>query len=169
LTSEWTGPLDGVRMEPHACFACGELNTHGIHLRVHADAAGCWTELALEPRFQGWEDVVHGGIVCTLLDEVMAWSVIGRGTWGVTARMGVDFKRPIRVGRPIRAEGRVTDARRRVFRTQGAILDLATGETLASAEATFVAVPADRLAELRARYHLDPAVTATPAARSDRP
>jgi len=146
-------------MEPHACFACGELNTHGIHLRLHADRTGCWTELAIEPRFQGWEDVVHGGIVCTLLDEVMAWSVIARGTWGVTARMGVDFKRPVTVGRPIRAEGRVVDASRRVFHTQGTVRDAATGEVLATAEATFVAVPAARQAELRARYRLDTAAS----------
>jgi len=153
-------------MEPHACFACGELNTHGIHLRLHADPAGCWTELALESRFQGWEEVVHGGIVCTLLDEVMAWSVIAQGTWGLTARMGVDFKRPVLVGHPIRAEGRVVDANRRVFHTAGSIRDLETGETLATGEATFVAVPAARQAELRARYRLDairvPAGVTTP-------
>jgi uncharacterized protein (TIGR00369 family) len=162
------GPPAGVRIAPHHCFACGELNVHGIHLRLHADATGCWTETALEPRFQGWEEVVHGGIVCTLLDEVMAWSVIGRGTWGVTARMQVDFKRPVPIGRPIRAEGRVVDARRRVFRTEGRIVDPGSGELLASADAVFVAVPADRLGELRARYGLGPvpaAASAAPAAQ----
>jgi uncharacterized protein (TIGR00369 family) len=148
--------IDGrpIEVEPHHCFACGELNEHGLHLQLHADAAGCWTELTLDPAFQGWDDVAHGGILCTILDEVMAWSVIGRGTWGVTARMSVDFRRPVAVGRALRAEGSVTDLNRRILRTTGRILDRETREVLVTAEGTFVAVPSDRLAELKARYRV---------------
>ena len=137
---------------PHHCFACGELNEHGLHLEIHTDQAGAWVETTLGPRFQGWEAVAHGGIVCTLLDEVMAWSVIGQGTWGVTARLNVAFRRPIPVGRPIRAEGTVADANRRAFRTEGRIVDGATGEVLATAEGTFIALPADQVERLKARY-----------------
>jgi len=86
----------------------------------------------------------------------MAWSVIGRGTWGVTARMTVDFRRPVPVGRAIRAQGEVGEASRRLFRTTGQIVDLETGETLATAEGTYVAAPPERLAELQARYRLRP-------------
>ena len=145
------------RFEPHRCFACGELNEQGLRLELHTDGDGCRTELTLDPRFQGWEGVAHGGILCTILDEVMAWSVIGRGTWGVTARMAVDFKRPVPVGRAIRAEGQVVQSGRRLYRTTGIIVDAETGETLAAAEGTYVAAPPDRLAELQARYQLRPA------------
>jgi uncharacterized protein (TIGR00369 family) len=138
--------------EPHRCFACGELNEQGLHLAIHTDPTGSWTETTLEPRFQGWEAVAHGGIICTLLDEVMAWAVIGRGTWGVTARLNVTFRRPIPVGRPIRAEGWVVDESRRVHRTEGRIVDGATGEVLATGESTFVAVPPDEVERLKARY-----------------
>ncbi len=148
------GSVAGYRFEPHRCFACGELNEHGLQLELHADEAGCWTELSLPERFQGWESVAHGGIACTILDEVMAWSVIGRGTWGVTARLSASFRRPIPIGRPIRAEGRVTDDRRRVIHTSGQIVDLETGQLLASADGVFMAVPSEQLAALKARYRL---------------
>ena len=138
--------------EPHRCFACGELNEHGLHLAIHTDPTGSWTETTLEQRFQGWEAVAHGGIICTLLDEVMAWAVIGRGTWGVTARLNVSFRRPIPVGRPVRAEGWVVDESRRVHRTEGRIVDVATGEVLATGESTFVAVPPSEVERLKARY-----------------
>ena len=138
--------------DAHHCFACGELNEHGLHLQLHTDPERSWTELTLEPQFQGWDSVAHGGIVCTILDEVMAWSVIGRGTWGVTARLNVAFRRPIPTGRAIRAEGRVTQEQRRAFRTVGEVRDLATNELLATAEGTFIAVPPDQLARLEARY-----------------
>ena len=138
--------------DPHHCFACGELNEHGLHLQLHTDPERSWTELTLESQFQGWDSVAHGGIVCTILDEVMAWSVIGRGTWGVTARLNVAFRRPIPTGRPIRAEGRVTQEHRRAFRTAGEVRDLSTNELLATAVGTFIAVPPDQLARLEARY-----------------
>ena len=98
--------------------------------------------------------MAHGGILCTILDEVMAWAVIGRDVWGVTARMTVDFHRPVPVGRALRAEGTVTQATRRLFRTEGRILDAATGELLASSEGAYVAAPPERLAELQSRYRL---------------
>ncbi|MEW5990040.1 MAG: PaaI family thioesterase [Chloroflexota bacterium] len=144
------------RFEPHRCFACGELNEHGLRLELHTDRDGCRTELTLDPRFQGWEGVAHGGILCTVLDEVMAWAVIGQGTWGVTARMAVDFRRPVPVGRAIRAQAQVAQAGRRLFRTTATISDTGTGETLATAEGTYVAAPPERLAELQARYQLRP-------------
>ena len=149
--------LAGFEFEPHHCFACGELNDHGLRLVLHVDAEGCWTETTLAPRFQGWESVAHGGIVTTLLDEVMAWSVIGRGTWGVTARLSVAFRKPVPVDRPIRAEGRVIEDRRRTLRTAGRVLDPATGEILAEGEGTFIAVPPDQLTRLKARYLVRPA------------
>jgi acyl-coenzyme A thioesterase PaaI-like protein len=138
--------------EPHHCFACGELNEHGLHLDLHVDPDGAWTELTLDPRFQGWDRVAHGGIVCTILDEVMAWSVIGRGTWGVTARLNVAFRRPIQTGRAIRATGRVLEEHRRACRTAGEVVDAATGEVLATGEGTFIAVPNAELERLKARY-----------------
>ena len=140
------------RIEPHRCFACGELNEHGLRIALHTDGERTWTRLRLDPGFQGWDGIAHGGIVCTLLDEVMAWSVIGRGTWGVTARLAVDFKRPVETGREIRAVGWVTELHRRIIRTAGQVVDEASGEVLATAEATFMAAPPERLEELQARY-----------------
>ncbi len=149
LKRDADGPFE---LAPHHCFACGELNEHGLQLQLHTDPERSWTELTLEPRFQGWDAVAHGGIVCTLLDEVMAWAVIGRGTWGVTARLGVAFRRPIRTGSAIRAEGWVVEEGRRGCRTAGHVLDAATLEVLATAEGTFVAVPPAERNRLKAGY-----------------
>jgi acyl-coenzyme A thioesterase PaaI-like protein len=137
---------------PHNCFACGQLNAHGLQLRLHGDADGCWTELALPDRFEGWEGIVHGGILTAILDEVMAWALVGQDSWGLTARLSVDFRKPVLIGRPIRAEGWIVENRRRLLRTEGRIVDASTGELLATADAVYVPAPHDRKQELKARY-----------------
>ena len=111
----------------HNCFACGTLNAGGLGLVLHIEPGRSWCDATLDSRFEGWERVIHGGILCTILDEVMAWALVGEDNWGVTARMAVDFRRPILVGMPIHAEGWITRSRRRVVDTAGRIVDSATG------------------------------------------
>jgi uncharacterized protein (TIGR00369 family) len=146
--------IGGRRIEvaPHNCFACGTLNAHGLQLELHAAGDRCWVELTLPERFEGWEGIAHGGIVATLLDEVMAWALIDHDQWGVTARMSIDFKRPVPVGRPIRAEGWVVSARRRLVEAEGVVLDALDGTELAHGTATYVGAPEARKDELKARY-----------------
>ena len=147
--------------EPHNCFACGTLNASGLHLDLHVDGERCWTDLSIPARFQGWDEIAHGGIVSTILDEVMAWSLVDADNWGLTARLSVEFKRPIPLERPIHAEGWITESRRRIVTTAGRIVDRTSGELLATGEATFVAAPEDRKAELKERYgYRDPRVGA---------
>jgi uncharacterized protein (TIGR00369 family) len=158
-----------IVLEPHNCFACGSLNTHGIQLELHAGEGRCWTELELDRRFEGWEGIAHGGIVTTILDEVMAWALVESDSWGVTARMQVEFKRPVPIGRRIRGEGHVVEVRRRVVRAQGVLLDALDGTVLATAEGTFVAAPDAQKQALKERYgfRLEPEPAETPDAVAD--
>ncbi len=161
MSESLAGPVQGGRlpgsgigfeMRAHNCFACGQLNAHGLRLALHFEHRRCWTELVIPERFEGWEGLAHGGILSTILDEVMAWALVEQDSWGVTARMTVDFRRPVAVGTAIRAEGEITDARRRLFRTQGRIVDLGTGALLVTAEGVYVAAPEERKRQLKERY-----------------
>jgi acyl-coenzyme A thioesterase PaaI-like protein len=138
--------------EPHNCFACGTLNSHGLKLQLHIEPGRSWTELRLERRFEGWDGIAHGGIVCAILDEVMAWALVAEDNWGVTARMSVAFRKPVLIGRPIRAEGWVTRSRGRLAETAARIVDVETGAELAGAEGRYAAAGAERKRELQARY-----------------
>jgi uncharacterized protein (TIGR00369 family) len=149
-----TVTIDGrlFPIKPHHCFACGDLNVDGLRLRLHIEGDGCWTELRLADRFEGWQGIAHGGIVCTILDEVMAWSLARTDSWGVTARMAVDFKRPVPVGAPIRAEGRLVRSRRRLHETEARLVDARDGTVLALATAVYVAASPEQRRALKARY-----------------
>ena len=139
-------------LRPHNCFACGSLNAHGLHLVLHVEHGRAATEILLDRSFEGWDGIAHGGIICTILDEVMAWSLVGSDNWGVTARMTVDFKRPVPIGRRLRAEGSITRERRRLIETMSQLTDAETGETLATGEGVYMAADPERKRELRERY-----------------
>ena len=141
---------------PHNCFACGSLNRNGLGLLHHVEPGRSWTELTLDSRFEGWEGIVHGGIESTIIDEVMAWALVGQDNWGVTARMSVEFRRPVEVGTPIRADGWVTRDRRRIVDTAGRIVDSSSGEELATATGLYVAADAERKRFLQERYAFRP-------------
>lgn len=154
-----------LRFEPHNCFACGSLNVSGLQLELHVEGQACWTELRLPERFEGWEGIAHGGIICTILDEVMAWALVGQDAWGLTAKMEVEFKRPVRVGMRVRGEGRLIEARRRLLTTAADLTDADSGDLLATARALYVAAPPERKRELKARYGFpDDAPIVPPAA-----
>ena len=152
MTSEVVTAVGRFEVSPHACFACGALNAHGLHLVLHVAGDTCWTELTLRPEFCGWEGIAHGGIVATILDEVMGWALASAEAWGFTAKMSIEYKRPVPVGARIRGEGRLVERRKRLLTTTARLLDVETGVVLATAEALYVAAPAAQLAELKERY-----------------
>jgi uncharacterized protein (TIGR00369 family) len=138
-------------LAPHNCFACGSLNVSGVGLRLHVERGKAWADTTLDARFQGWNGMAHGGVICAILDEVMAWSLVGEDNWGVTARMSVEFKRPIAIGHPVHAEGIVARSRRRLVETTGTIVG-ADGTLLATATGLYVAADEARKRELREQY-----------------
>ena len=167
MTSEVTTSSGRFEVAPHRCFACGELNAVGLRLVLHVAGDTCWTETTLSPDFQGWEDVTHGGIVATILDEVMGWALASADSWGFTARLTVEYRRPTPVGRRLRAEGHLVERRRRLLTTRAQLIDAETGELLATADALYVAAPPDRKQALKDRYKFrlipDPAEPSDPA------
>ena len=137
---------------PHHCFACGTLNPSGLGLTMHVEPGRSWVETTLDRRFEGWEGMAHGGILCTILDEVMAWALVGADNWGVTARMSVEFRKPVAIGRAIRAEGWATETRKRIVDTAGRIVAADDGTLLAEATGRYVAASESRKRELREAY-----------------
>jgi uncharacterized protein (TIGR00369 family) len=150
-TGAASSTIPSFEFEPHNCFACGSLNEHGLQLDLHLGDGRSWAELVLSARFEGWVGIAHGGILATLLDEVMAWALVAQDNWGVTARLAVDFRRPVPIGQPIRAEGWIVRSRRRLVDTAGHVVD-SGGTILARADAGYLTVDEDRKRELQARY-----------------
>lgn len=138
----------------HKCFGCGRLNRHGLQLTFHPNASGSgvWTRFVPTGAFEGYGGMIHGGIISTILDEVMAWSLYRQATWAVTGQMTTRFRKPVLVGEPIRAIGTIVNDRGRVIEMRGEIRRETDDVVLAEGTATFVRVPASQAAEWNERY-----------------
>jgi len=136
----------------HWCFACGRLNEAGMHLDFDVSHDRAETRFTPQRQHEGYDGMVHGGIVTALLDETMGWAIFHQGIWGVTARINVTFRQPVRVGEGLRIVGEVARKRSRAIETHGTVSRASDGLVLAEADATFLLMPDDRRRELERRY-----------------
>ena len=135
----------------HNCFACGGENPIGMRLHIElgeGSAAASWTA---GDDYVGWSDKVHGGIIATMLDEVMAWAPSSYDSWAVTAEMTIRYRSPAAPGETLAATGRVVERRRRIYEVRGEVRG-ADGRLIAEGRGRYLgASPSDK-AELKARY-----------------
>jgi acyl-coenzyme A thioesterase PaaI-like protein len=122
------------------CFVCGRDNPRGLRIKVNyqPEKLAAETVLALPREYQGWADIIHGGILATLLDELMAHAVWHFAGPGFTLGMEVRFHHPLRPGEAIRVRGVLNspDGRRR--RAEGEIVRLSDGRRIASGKSRFL-------------------------------
>jgi uncharacterized protein (TIGR00369 family) len=96
--------------EGHGCFACGTDNPIGLNLCFYRSGDLICSDITLDRNYEGWEHMAHGGIVFTLLDEVMSWTLMYyKKAFFVTRKMDVKYVRPIFIGTPLTASGKLVD------------------------------------------------------------
>ncbi len=119
------------------CFACGQQNPIGLRLCFTTEGEGIRAEFTPGPQYQGYEGIVHGGIMAAALDDAMANLFHLRGQEALTARIEVRFRREAPVGQRLIVAARITRERGRMFSAE-ATLTLADGTRVADATGTFV-------------------------------
>ena len=143
----------------HNCFACGGANPIGMRLHIELGDGLARTTWVVGDDYVGWSDKAHGGIIATLLDEVMAWAPSSFDSWAVTAEMSVRYRSPATPGEELRAEGRVIERRRRIYEVRGEVRG-GDGRLVAEGSGRYLgASPSDKAA-LKDRYGLAPGVGA---------
>ena len=119
------------------CFVCGAANPIGLRLEFSFTGDGAsQAELILPDHFEGYPNVIHGGIVSTLLDEVMAKAVLHSGKVAFTARLQVSFRRPVPANTTLHLEGRIVSSKTRTIITAARLYD--TSGDYAEAEGVFI-------------------------------
>lgn len=128
---------------PHSksCFVCGARNPIGLKLRFHTDGRIAETRFTPQAEHAGFVNVVHGGLVATLLDEIMVWGCgVRTKLFSYCAEMTVRYHAPVRPLQPLRAVGELVENKRgRLFLAKGQLFD-AGGQLLASSTGKYMPV-----------------------------
>jgi len=133
-----------MQLLPHtrSCFVCGEVNPIGLNLRFETD--GRMVQSIFVPRNEhaGFQQIVHGGIISTLLDEIMVWAcAVQTKRFAFCAELTVRFHHPLRPNeQSIAAAELVANKRGKVFEAKADLRDQ-EGRLIASATGKYLPIP----------------------------
>ena len=123
----------------NSCFGCGADNPFGLKLTFQGDpeSGEAWTEF-LPPQFlEGGANMMHGGFIALLLDEVSSKVLSMQGKQGVTRNINVSFEKPVNLSGPVRLEAKLLSHEGRKHFIEAKILN-SQGDVLAKSEALFL-------------------------------
>jgi len=159
LAALQTRALNSMKVLPHthSCFVCGESNPVALKLLFHTDGRVVQTRFTARSEHIGFKGIVHGGLISTVLDELMVWAcAVQTKRFAFCAELNVRFLNSLRPNQEALVTGElVTNRKDRIYEAK-AELKNAGGEILASATGKYVPVPGTNIAEMATDFVDDP-------------
>ena len=122
----------------HNCFACSPKNAAGLKMEFFTDDEAVFSRVTIPTHLCGWNNVSHGGVISTILDETMGWATMYLlKCISLTQTLSVEFKKPVRTGGLMEVESRILELKgKREAIAEGVLTD-ADGEVCATSIGTF--------------------------------
>lgn len=128
---------NGARTDADHCFVCGPKNPIGLRIPFVLDDGVCRGEFVPNVDHAGFDGVTHGGIIFSVLDDLMAnWLYLQNGR-GFTAKCDIRFRDPLPVGEKIAVECHLKRRKGRLLQLESKALG-SDGRVIAEAEASFM-------------------------------
>jgi uncharacterized protein (TIGR00369 family) len=134
------------------CFVCGDKNKIGLKVEFFYDDGKAKAQYTPTKEFEGYRNILHGGILSTLLDEVMIYAIVAQGIITVTVQMEVKFKKPAKIGETLYLEGQITHDKGKILETEGKIFTK-DGTIVASSKGKFFRAKGEMKEEIE-KYRL---------------
>ena len=132
-----------MKQLPHtrSCFVCGEANPAGLKLRFETDGRIVQTRFVPQAEHVGFRQTVHGGLIATLLDEIMVWAcAVQTKRFAFCAELNVRFIGPVRPNEAVVASGELVSNRRdKLFEARAELRNQA-GLALATATGKYLPI-----------------------------
>ncbi len=127
-------------MSDEYCFACGKNNPIGLHLTFKFDGERIFANKILSREYEGYENTVHGGIISTMLDEIMCKFIDAKyHEKALTGRLEVRFKYPTPINQEVKITAWQENQRKNII-TMRSTVETADGVITAEATALFAVV-----------------------------
>ena len=124
--------------DANKCFVCGPGNASGLNIRFRLESDVCRAEYTPLDQYVGYDGVVHGGILFSLLDDVMANWLYLRGEVCFTAKAEIRYRHPVSVGERLFLEGRLLERRGRRVIIEGKGFRSMDRQVVIEAKGTFM-------------------------------
>jgi uncharacterized protein (TIGR00369 family) len=133
----------------HSCFVCGESNALGLKVRFQTDGRVVQARFVPQAEHIGFQQTIHGGIISTLLDEIMVWAcAVQTRKFAYCAELNVRFQSPARPGMEVLATAElVVNRRNKLFEAKGELRD-STRVLLASATGKYLPLKETEVPEM---------------------
>src|SRR5690606_26478404 len=103
------------------------------------------SDLVIPGHLRGWGNLAHGGVITTVLDEVMGWAgMYLLNQFLLTRDIKVRFKLPVRIGEPVSVYGFIAEQKNDRQVVLAAELRNAKGQVAAKAEGYFALFSAEK-------------------------
>ncbi len=119
---------------------CGPVNQYGLQLSSFVDPQSGVVSLPFSPDAHhiGFEGIVHGGLLATVLDEAMVWAATWNGRrFCVCGELTVRFRSPVSVGMKLNIDARVEYNRPKLIQC-AATVRTPNGGVVAAGEGKYV-------------------------------
>ena len=126
------------RADAQNCFVCGPKNPIGLKIPFELDGLRCVGQFTAAPEHVGFDGVTHGGIVFSVLDDLMANWIFLQGGKGFTAKCDIRYREPLPVGVTVNLSCEVEQIKRRLVQLSSKATRIDTGNVVAEANASFM-------------------------------
>jgi acyl-coenzyme A thioesterase PaaI-like protein len=133
--------MSQLRSDANHCFVCGPRNPIGLKLNFRLEDDICHSEFTPGADHCGYDQVTHGGIVFSALDDVMANWLFLKGFRAFTAKCDIRYRDALPIGTKVRLEGRCIKQKARLTQMKGLMIRNDTNEVVAETEAAFMMIP----------------------------
>ena len=133
--------LERLRQQTHPlCVVCSPANPLGLKveytLNPDGSVEGSFTG---GPAFQGYDGMLHGGVIAALLDGAMTNCIFAHGCVAVTAELKVRYRKAVAAGEKVTIRAWVVQSSARLHQLRAELMQ--TNSVKAAATAKFMEKP----------------------------
>ncbi|HIK71230.1 MAG TPA: PaaI family thioesterase [Pseudomonadales bacterium] len=130
--------MDSIRSDANRCFVCGPGNASGLKLKFRLQDDECVSTFTPGELHCGYDGITHGGIIFSVLDDVMANWLYLRGMKAVTAKCDIRFKTSLPTGESVSVRSWHTRQRGPLAMLSAEMRLISTNTLIAECDASFM-------------------------------
>ena len=119
LSNPWT------KIPGYNCFGCSPNNQFGLKMNFSEEDEYLVCEWEPEMKYQGYPNVLHGGIQATLMDEIASWTIYVKADKGaVTSKAEIKYRKPVTINKgKIKLKSKLLEINKRIARIHVELLN----------------------------------------------